>query len=403
MVTIADILALPVFDNVRLGAPCDNYLSREVINCGTLDCEPFFHDYDIFIPGEFIFTTLGFAQHHPDLAEEALLALIDRNVAAIAIKPYAIKELPESTKKASKSTGVPVFFYDGRYMERVLASVMALIDQDAANSERDHLIDKMLSPSDERRISNLMFEITNMTGVTVQCLAIKPTVEDTITLRALHGIIRGLLEEYTRRFDEVNSTYTCIYDSTILGFVSFKRPPQSVITATEANLAEMIEHAGAIRCGLSLELPLGEGDLAIRQALAALNTAELDELTTVRWSALRFDAFRSAAVTDRLYSRTAATLLELLAEHDKNHGSELKTTAIAFARSFGDVRATADALFQHPNTIRYRLRKIKEVLGMSDSTDKELAVLLQFTSLATDSEFRESFSLKQGSSDGYII
>jgi len=101
MVTVADVLALPVFDNVNLAAPCEGFEGREVINCGTLDYEPFFHDYHAFVPGEFIFTTLGFAQMHPELAEEALLALIEHGVAAIAIKPVALTELSPKVQEAS--------------------------------------------------------------------------------------------------------------------------------------------------------------------------------------------------------------------------------------------------------------------------------------------------------------
>ena len=37
---------------------------------------------------------------------------------------------------------------------------------------------------------------------------------------------------------------------------------------------------------------------------------------------------------------------------------------------------TAEMLFQHPNTVRYRLKKIKEVLAVQDATDRELAALL---------------------------
>lgn len=33
-------------------------------------------------------------------------------------------------------------------------------------------------------------------------------------------------------------------------------------------------------------------------------------------------------------------------------------------------------MHQHPNTVRYRLRKAKDVLGMPDSPDREFAFLL---------------------------
>lgn len=395
MVTVADVLALPVFDNVNLAGPCQNFEGREVINCGTLDYEPFFGDYHAFVPGEFIFTTLGFAKMHPELAEEALLALIEHNVAAIAVKPVALTELSPKVQAASAAANVPIFFYDGRYMERVLASVMALIDEEAVNSERNRLIDQVLAPSDERHVANLIFSIAGIAGATVQCLAIQPLVLETATLRALHGVVRNVAEDYGRRFEEVGGTFTCVYDDVILVFISFKRPPQSVITISEADLAANIAQAGPLLCGLSQELPMGEGDLAIRQAQAALATARLDDSNIVRWTALRFDAFLAAATTDRLFSRTATLIMDLLREYDAVHDAELAPTALAYARALGEVRTAADQLFQHPNTVRYRLRKIKEVLGMSDATDRELGAILTFAALAVDERFRDSFDSYQ--------
>ncbi|WP_251230298.1 PucR family transcriptional regulator [Adlercreutzia aquisgranensis] len=384
MITVRNVLELPVFDNVRLAAPCERYLDRPVINCGTLEGEPFFHDYDMFVPGEFIFTSLGFAQIHPELAEEAMLALIERDVAALAIKPYAIKDLPDTVRQASTRRGVPVFFYDGRYMERILASAMALIDSDAADSGRSQLIDQLLAPSDERQVGSLIYQISGLNGATLQCLAIRPPMRDLALLRALWGSVRQTLDDYAARFEEVGGAFVCIYDDMILGFVAFKRPPQSVITISEANLAKYVVQAGPMCCGLSQELPLGEGDLAIRQALAALQTACARQESTVRFTSLRYDAFRAAARTDRMFSRTASLVAALLQEYDESHSTLLLPTAKAFARAHGDVRATAEVLFQHPNTVRYRLGRIKDVLGMPEATDRQVAELLSFMVLAQD-------------------
>jgi len=275
-----------------------------------------------------------------------------------------------------------VFFYDGRYMERTLASVMALIDEEAVNSERNRLIDQVLAPSDERHVANLIFSIAGITGATVQCLAIQPLVLETATLRALHGVVRNVAEDYGRRFEEVGGTFTCVYDDVILAFISFKRPPQSVITISEADLAANIAQAGPLLCGLSQELPMGEGDLAIRQAQAALATARLDDSNIVRWTALRFDAFWAAATSDRLFSRTAALIMDLLREYDRAHDGELAPTALAYARALGEVRTAAEQLFQHPNTVRYRMRRMREVLDLPDATDRELARFLMLAFLA---------------------
>ena len=55
MITVGDVLALPVFESVRLAAPCEGFAGRLVVNAGILDEEPPANGYREFFPGtEFI-------------------------------------------------------------------------------------------------------------------------------------------------------------------------------------------------------------------------------------------------------------------------------------------------------------------------------------------------------------
>ncbi len=382
MITVGDVMNMRAFDRIWLAAPCEGAASREVVGVGTLDHEPFTGAYDLFSAGEFVFTTLGFAGLHPDLAEEALLQLIERDVAAVAVKPVALKELPPRVAEVSAARGVPVFFYEGRYMERVIADLMNLLDDDAAEWERNHLIDLILAPSDEQAVRSTFFTIAGVTGATIQAMAIRAVTEDDASLRALQRVVEGVLDGYGERWDDVERTFVCRYRGMLLGFVSFKRPPLRAIAISDADLAKCIATAGPLVCGISQEVPLGEGDIAVRQALAALRTAEKEGRDIVRWTTLRFDAFRTAAAADRLYARSADLMRSLLSDYDADHDGDLGATARAFACAYGEVSRTAEALFQHPNTVRYRLKKIKDVLAVPEATDRELAALLQLTYLA---------------------
>lgn len=384
MITVGDVMAMRAFDNMWLAAPCPGAEGREVHGVGTLDHEPFTKRYDLFSEGEMIFTTLGFAELHPDLAEEALLALIERKVAAIAVKAVVLREVTPCVAAASAEAGVPVLFYEGRFMERVIADLMNLLDDDAAEWERVHLIDSILAPSDEQAVRSTFFTIAGVTGATIQCMAIRPVTDDDASLRALQKVVEGVLVGYGERWDDVERTFVCRYRGMLLGFVSFKRPPLKAIAISDADLAKCIATAGPLVCGISQEVPLGEGDIAVRQAMAALKTAIADGVPITRWTILRFDAFRAAARTDRLYARSADLLRSLLFDYDAEHDAELEKTAEAFAASYGEVRACAEALFQHPNTVRYRLKKIKEVLAMEEATDRELAALLFLVFLTGD-------------------
>ncbi|NHM16581.1 PucR family transcriptional regulator [Eggerthellaceae bacterium zg-887] len=376
MITVGDVMNMRAFDNIWLAAPCEGAAEREVLGVGTLDHEPFTGEYDLFSPGEIVFTTLGLAELHPDLAETALLELIDRNVAAVAVKNVVLKELPASVAARSSKAGVPVLFYQGRFMERVIADLMNALDDDAAEWERTHLIDSVLASSDEQSVRAAFFTIAGVTGATIQCIAARAVTDDDASLRALQRVLEEALTNYGERWDDVERTFACRYRGRILGFVSFKRPPLKAIAISDADLEKCVATASPLICGISQEMALGEADLAVRQAMAALDTAHNEDCETVRWTTLRFDAFRAAAKSDRLYSRSADLMRSLLFDYDVDHDAELARTAETFAANFGEVRATAEALFQHPNTVRYRLKKIKEVLGMDTATDRELAALL---------------------------
>jgi hypothetical protein len=69
---------------------------------------------------------------------------------------------------------------------------------------------------------------------------------------------------------------------------------------------------------------------------------------------------------------------EPLVAYDAEHGTDLVPTLSAYLDAFGDVNAAAAAVHVHPNTFRYRLRRLVEISGL-DLADPEarLAVMLQ--------------------------
>ena len=62
--------------------------------------------------------------------------------------------------------------------------------------------------------------------------------------------------------------------------------------------------------------------------------------------------------------------LARLIEYDGKHQTNLVETLQAWLDAFGDVTAASEALFVHPNTFRYRLRRLAEV-GEIDLADPE--------------------------------
>ena len=69
--------------------------------------------------------------------------------------------------------------------------------------------------------------------------------------------------------------------------------------------------------------------------------------------------------------------LARLIEYDRKHQSNLVETLQAWLEAFGDVTAAAKALYLHPNTFRYRLRRVAEVgeINLADPEQRFVAML----------------------------
>jgi len=72
---------------------------------------------------------------------------------------------------------------------------------------------------------------------------------------------------------------------------------------------------------------------------------------------------RQDILRDRWFSR--------LYEHDKNKSGNLIETLEVFLDSNGSIKDTAKKLYTHPNTIKYRLKKVKELTGEDILQDEQ--------------------------------
>ena len=92
-------------------------------------------------------------------------------------------------------------------------------------------------------------------------------------------------------------------------------------------------HPGAIRAVTSTE--------------EARTTVLLDEIVALM-------ADRGGLVDPRLWA---------LRDYDAEHDGPLLDTLRAYVDCFGDIAAAGDDLHVHPNTVRYRVRRIEQLLG----------------------------------------
>lgn len=136
-------------------------------------------------------------------------------------------------------------------------------------------------------------------------------------------------------------------------------PHRAVVSSRFSFLGE----TAAVRHGVDDLLALAE-----RRGWSGLTDSDRLQAT------LRLEHFREVALA---HPDLLSGPVMRLAEHDRNHRSELVATLKAYFESVGDTRETAKKLCLHVNTVRYRIAKAQEIaeLNLADPDERLLAEL----------------------------
>lgn len=382
MVTVADIIALPAFHAVEVLAGGPDSLARPVVNVGIMDTLPGKDAYSDYLPGELIISNLGFARESPADAEWAMRTMVGRDLAALAIRNVHGLPIPATVVEASRASGTPLLIYEGEYYERIIFQALSLLKRDRADSDVAQIFDGLVKGSSPEGIRAAFYDAIQATGATVQCAMLRPRAGDEASLYAQIDELSSVCEAIRRDWERVETATVLRYHGCALMLVTYHRPPAAWALERDSEFMQLLQPYRRVAAGISEEVALGQGDLAVREASAALEHACATERPIVRWAAMGAEAFRLAAGADRLIASTCDIYRQTLAKHDAPCDSSLLETAQALADACGDVRTAAEALFTHPNTVRYRMRKMREVLDMADATDRELTRFLMLVFLA---------------------
>lgn len=121
----------------------------------------------------------------------------------------------------------------------------------------------------------------------------------------------------------------------------------------------------------------GEADRILDAMVHDLHT-EIATIADVRAQVVLSEVLTLLRSNDRFRDPRFAAL----GEHDAEHGTDLERSLLEYLESFGDVRSASEHLHVHPNTLRYRVRRVGELTGVdladpAERLNAHLQLLLQ--------------------------
>lgn len=381
MVLLRDILSAPLFSGFRIVSGY-NGINTPVTQAGFLEWESGADIEKNFEKGEFVITTLAAAKDDPGRAETCLRMLIRHQVAAIAIKDVYYKDISTQLREFSDTWNVPILFFSDTFIDDVLFYIKtALLKEDSAMQERivrSLLYDTNLTPEQCRAYVlkiNPFFEkqVLFCAYVTVSDLTAVPPRR-----KPLHFDTFGNFETRT-----AGTSWPHIPEGSSLpplkySFLPFQQGAFHICTTTDITAFEhdfplkfvksfFPDFGSDYRIGFCTE-PGTLADLArsMKKAFFANITCTIDEISSLDFSETGTDQLLCPACSCSWSKQYYQKLLEKLSDAGDNLGV-LISTMVTYTRCCGDVALTSKLSYQHGNTIRYRLQKIRKAWGINDA------------------------------------
>lgn len=368
-VTINDLLNLDALRDFKLVAGKKG-LDRTVTGTEILDFE--FMDEGLayrergFEGSSLVLTSLLFAKDEPELILKAVKKLISQNVQAMAYKPVFFNDLPAEALAYADKMEFPILkFGHDEFFEDIIFSIRSLVERDDILGLTEPLIGEMLSREfTEEEAEEAHERINPLLRPMVAAVCIRD--------RELKGSQISAKIRRSRPDEKLRSkTFVGKYEDLFIIILSQDEGHPDRFHTLLEDVAIVYGLVGRnLTTGVSNVRRIDDQfNLAIREAYWAEKVAEIEKKDVQYYRNMGIYQLIVSYIHTTPMRRYVQNFFAPLFEEEEKDG-ELMHTAIEYVLAKGDAVKTAERLFCHKNTIRYRIGKLQEKLD-PDSNEKE--------------------------------
>ncbi|MEK5330356.1 MULTISPECIES: PucR family transcriptional regulator [unclassified Lysinibacillus] len=360
---VKNFLQLPITKDFTVVAG-SNGLHKPVQNVEILDFE-FSPDIEtvretIFTPNSVILSSLLFAKQQPDYLLNAVKSLIQLEASALAYKPVIYNDLPDEVLALANAHHFPILRFGGdEFFEKIILETMAyaktqdyaffletimkrLINEEVTDEQITSFLQQLNKPFEKYMfVANLqMKSLTNAEWM-------QPFLQLELLLKS------GVICKYK------NSIFILVTNQS--QHFQFEKFLNEWLTMYDLSTDELIVGYSQVHVTQT------ELHLAVREAFFARIMAEMDMTPTCHYNHLGSDI-----LLIELHRKDPHFVMNYVNDYlgpllDEKADVDLINTAITYILKKGNIKEVAVAHFCHPNTIRYRMTKIRQSVAPLDN------------------------------------
>jgi len=355
-VSVRDALGLECFKGVKVIAGASG-LDRIINRVSVLE-SPDLDDFSTVMGnGDFYISSFYAIKDDPKAQMNTLRLLVDTNSSGLCLIDLYMDDLEPDIKEFADKAAYPVVMISNFVpYAAVITDIMDAIIKNKEDTITEMTIRSLLRSSvTEQEVTTTAKSINGMFRENMAALYFKYSSNQGAGIQGLKNAYRDKDHWSFLKFEEG-----------IFILTSFAKEPKERINMQLEKLVEDIDYYLVdYRLGISrVHHGLGSLNTCIREALLSCQVAEGNNEKRVYYNDLGVYRLLMLIKDEPELKRFHDEIIVPLENYDRQKGTSLLNTAVAYVENDGDIGKTAESLYQHQNTIRYRLNKIKEILDM---------------------------------------
>lgn len=359
-VTIQQLLELDVFKEARLVSG-KNGLSKSIKRVSFFDCPPPQKDdeKELIKEGDFYITSFYFVKDSFDEMGYILKLIIENQTSGLVIIDNYLSTLPDKLLSYAEKYNYPIFFMDKDtpYAD-IISSIMELIISDQENKIMEMKVSQLLRPDlDFMEKKKILFSINSNLKDFIS------TIYYSNSSNTKNKFLQIIIKDINKKKEW--SAFN--YKDGVLFILS--SDSSTHLDYEMNNLLSQIKDIGdGFAVGISKIHNINNRvDNCFEESFIANELSSVLDKDIVFYNELNVYKlllpFKDSVYLKEFYNET----ILLLKQNDEKYNSGLLETLINYVDLDGDYKKIAKKMFQHENTIRYRIGKIKDILNLGSS------------------------------------
>lgn len=362
MIRIGELYRLKTIGSLRLIAGKEG-LERTVTAAVLFEYDPSRMQLPDFYKGDLVVTTLAYARGEEQLIAPSLLALLDQGIAGLLVKTAYFGELPAAVVDAADRLGTPLFLFDETYIEEVIVELTDLIRGRRRFVGFENELNTLMAPNvSEAQAKECLAHID---PVGAPCYRVY-TLYAKERMPGLDERIDALLNadvQTAKRFICMEWRRMVV----ILCHIGADAEQEDAVALIE----NFLKRVGVVRSALCVGVSRTSGEraafpLRLKEAVYAARAASLEGRLLLTGEELGLYAYLFPMSENAFVCDQCRRSLACIREYDEQNHTNLERTAEVYVAERMEIAAAAKALYQHPNTVRYRLSKIQKLMALED-------------------------------------